>query len=210
MTEPGDEVVYEAAELSKAVFSSGEEVFRENYDGDAGNYMLVQDLRNRIEIATMDSGEMVYPEELESFEEFEADSEEAVRFFYGVGEDYDLDQDLAEVFEGSGLVESSGGDFFYGENAFPYLLLVDEAERIVEGPVEDDYEDPVEEDLEEDFSDENLGEDVLDEDPGEPVEDSGDGEEQVEEESEDQFERFQGIMEDAADSDDDLVFDESG
>lgn len=210
MQDLDDEVVYEAVELSKAVFSSDEEVFRESYDGEVEAYMLIQDLRNRIEIATMDSGGMIYPEELESFEGFGVDPEDAVEFFYGVGGDYDLNSDIPEDFQDAGLVEFSDDEVFYGENAFPYLVLLDEAERIVEGPVEEDYVDPVEDSvgdpLEDELVEESNEEKVLeqesiDEDPDEVEEQESD---------EDKFSRLQGIMKDAVDSDEELVFEESG
>lgn len=216
MQDLDDEVVYEAVELSKAVFSTGDEVFGENYDGEVEAYMLIQDLRNRVEIATMDSGGMVYPENLENFEDFDADAEKAVEFFYGVGEEgYDPESELAEVFEEAGLVEFSCGGVFYGENAFPYLMLLDEAERIVEGPVEEGYVDPFEETAGEDELEEELLEETVDgsgesgDFTGEEAEDQEVSENNDDESEEDKFSRLQGIMEDSVDSEDDLVFTES-
>ena len=89
-------------------------------------------------------------------------------------------------------------------------MLLEEAERIVEGPVEDDYVDPVEDSvrdpLEDELVEESDGEKVLeqesiDEDPDEVEEQEND---------EDKFSRLQGIMKDAVDSDEELVFEESG
>lgn len=122
--------LYEAVELSKAVFSEGKEVFEEDYDGDIEAYMLVQDVRNRVEVATMDSGKMVYPENLPDIDEL--GGIEDADIFYSLGsQDYEK-SDLPERFFAEGLVEEENGDLFYGENAFPYLLLLDEAENIVE------------------------------------------------------------------------------
>lgn len=130
-----DDVVYEAVELSEAVFSDGEAVFNRDYDGEIGAYMVVEDVRNRIEVATMDAGEMVYPEELLGFEEL--GGEEAVEIFYSIepGEDVDV----PDVFLEAGLVEEADGDIFYGENALPYLFLIDEAEKVFE-PIYHDAE----------------------------------------------------------------------
>lgn len=125
--------LYEAVELSKPVFSKGREVFEGSYDGDVEAYMLVQDIRNRIEVGTMDSGEMVYPEDLPDLDEL--GGEEAAEIFYSLGsEDYDID-DVPEEFFDEGLVREEEDEVFYGENAFPYLLILDEAERIVEPKV---------------------------------------------------------------------------
>lgn len=128
-----DGVVPETVELSEAVLSQGREVFEEDYDGDIEAYMLVQDVRNRVEIATMDSGEMVYPEDLPGLDEL--GGVEAAEVFYSLGsQGYEKD-DLPEGFFAEGLVEEESGDLFYGENAFPYLLVLGEAESIVEPEV---------------------------------------------------------------------------
>lgn len=158
-----DEVVYEAVELSGAVFSEGRDVFDSQYDGELDAYLLVEDVRNRIEVATMDSGEMVYPEDLPGFEEL--GGEEVVRQFYGLegGRDVDLPGILYE----EGLVEETREGVFYGENALPYLLVVEEAERVLESSQELGGE--VEESLEQ-YSVEAVDEDSEEELESEPVE----------------------------------------
>lgn len=174
MTGLEEDVVYEAIELSGAVFSEGKDVFDREYDGRVEAHMLVEDMRNRIELATMDSGEMVYPEDLSGFDEL--GGEEVVREFYGfeAGEDVELPEILYE----EGLVEETREGVFYGENALPYLLVVDEAERVLESPQELGIE--VEESFDED-SVEAVDEDSEEELESEPVElgvegDGGDNE----------------------------------
>jgi len=126
MTDLDEDVLYEAVELSKAVFSSTENTFERDYDGDVEEYMLVEDMRNRIEIATLDSGGMIYPEKLPDFEEL--GGKEALKAFYSIRQGEEVD--VPEVFYEEGLVEGSENGVFYGENALPYLLVIDEAERI--------------------------------------------------------------------------------
>jgi hypothetical protein len=204
-----DAVVSEAAELSAAVFSGGEEFFEEEYSGEVGNYILVTDLKGRIETALMDtSGEIPYLDELQGFTDFGYDAESAAEVFYSVepGMSYsDLAgdsglkepevKDLIQGFEDEGLVDNTDDGFFYGGKAFPYLMVLDEAEAVLEVYEEPEFQDEPEDDtierepFEEDFEEEA----VLDTEADQEEEDEEDGK------------SLQSIMMDVAEDEDDLV-----
>jgi DNA-binding transcriptional regulator GbsR (MarR family) len=194
---PDQEVLEEAVELSQAVFSSGQTYFESEYDGLLDEYIIIEDVRNRIESATMDIGDPVYPADLEPFDSFESEGENYAGIFGMVEPGMDLSgfADALDISEGyasklvgeledAGLVETSGNtsakEYFYGEEALPYLMVLDEAERLVE---ETDNVTEVEE-----------------------VEEVDEAEDTPEPETDDEEETdYREIMMDVADSEDDLV-----
>jgi hypothetical protein len=195
-----DEILEEAVQLSEAVLSEGRSYFEHGYSGELETYMIVEDIRNRIEMATLDSGEMVYPEDVPSLEEL--GGEEAAR----VLRDNPLEPgDYREVFEEKGLVEVQEEEVNYTREAFAYFLLFDEAERLVEEGFSQGAGGEVEEDP--------VSEPVVEEVPVEEekacqaeVEDSGGSQGEAEagiedeetEESEDKVEELERIWKDVS------------
>jgi DNA-binding transcriptional regulator GbsR (MarR family) len=191
------EVVSEAVKLSEAVFCYDEEDFEESYGGEADGFLVVEDLKSRIDEALIDSGgDVPYLDDLPSFPNLGYDAESWARVFYSV-EPGVSQGDLADAsdfsashvgsvldgLESEGLVESRGSGrgkkYFYGENALPYLMVFSEAERILETRDESVEETAV-----------NGGKLI--------EEDSGPDEEEQDEKS------LQDIMMDVADGDEDL------
>jgi hypothetical protein len=181
-----DKILEEAIELSEAVLSEGRSYFENGYGGELETYMIVEDLRNRIEMATLDSGEMVYPEEVPGLEEL--GGREAAEVLRG----NPLEPgDYREVFE--------DGEVNYTRDAFAYFLLFDEAKRLVEedfsqgagGEVE---EDPVSESVKEE---EVYQEEVEDPEGGQEESEAG-VEDRESGESEDKVEELERIWEDVS------------
>lgn len=198
-----ERVISEVVELAEAVFSDGDEYFENGYDGSVEDYIIINDLKNRIEEATMDAGEMAYPEELEPFDEFFGAAETSAAVFYHVSPDMQLSDfsetlDISESHVSSilgeleeyGLVESEGNtrgkEYFYGENALPYLMLFSEVDYLTA-------------DTDTEVVDDQLPEP---EETGNQVEDV---EEEVKDEQESSGNSLHDIMKDVADSRDDLI-----
>lgn len=205
-----DDVVSEAVEISEAVFSDDRRVFEDEYDGEVDDYLLIRDLRSRIEEAMMDTDLGVpYMDELPSFEDFGYDADSWAHVFYSVEPDVSHEgladvsgfsashvSNVVEDFEQAGLIESEGKErrkkYFYGENALPYLMVFQEAETVVEEADEEVQEDFLNEELEiEDVEEQESGQENQ-VDPEEVADGSG------EEKS------LQDIMMDAVDSEEDL------
>ncbi len=217
MTGLSDGVVSEAVELSEAVFSDGRESFEDSYDGEIDDYMLIQDLRNRIDEAMMDTdGKIPYMDDLPSFSDLGHDEDSWARVFYSLTPDTSY-RELADVSEFSvdsmsnvigglkdeGLIEATGTTrskkYFYGEKALPYLMLLSEAEMILEdgeadtfsGERSQEVEPEVEQepDLDVNRSDSEVPEEA--EDSSEPVDEEDD-------------KSLREIMKDVADDDEDF------
>jgi hypothetical protein len=122
-----DEILEEAVQLSEAVLSEGRSYFENGYSGELETYMIVEDIRNRIEMATLDSGEMVYPEDIPGLEEL--GGREAAEVLW---ENPFEPGDYKKVFEEHGVLEAEDGEVNYTRDAFAYFLLFDEAKRLVE------------------------------------------------------------------------------
>lgn len=160
MSECSEEVISEAVELCEAVFYMGETEFEESYEGKLDSYRELKDMRKRIEEGIKDSGGDEYRLSiLPSFSDLGDRSEAWASVFYSLSPDASYD----DFVESSGfsrghmnkvlsdleeecLMTSIGGErhksYFYGENAFPYLMILSEAEKIVEEL--DNCEDPTE------------------------------------------------------------------
>lgn len=198
MGTPEAETVSEADRVISALIS--DEGTREAYDGKA-DYFLVDDIGTRMDRAAISSGMEFYTEDLKPFEAFDDDAETAVAVFYNVEAGSDLSMIAEEAgvsenyassilsnFEDDGLVEKreskADREFFYGEHAHPYLMILEDAKRIIE-----DYK----------------GE----EDDGsleEPLEDKKDGEtDNGQTEDADEQKDYQDILIDVADSEEDLI-----
>ena len=154
MSELNDDIAYEAVELSDAVFSRGREVFNEDYDGLVENYFVIEDLRNSIEAAMMDKGgEIPYMDELPSFSDLGYKETSWVKVFDYLDPEssYGDLADISEFTEGhipnvvskledeemvNSVEKQFSRDVFYGEKAFPYLRIISEAKRLVEGGLE--------------------------------------------------------------------------
>lgn len=145
MQDYSQELLYEALQLSESVFSEGEDVFQNVYDGEVSDYVIIEDIRNRIISETLEEGNIIYPEELDGFEDL--GGEEAVRFFYdaefngseGISQELEVPSELEDV------VDVGDGSVSYEVEALPYLLIVEEAVHLSKEDTEfaQDYEDSV-------------------------------------------------------------------
>lgn len=206
MKEFNQDLCYEVAELSKVVFSDDKEGFDE-YQGEIDDYGRIEELRNHIREALGEIGEETPQlDELPSFRDFGYDEGSWAEVFYRLNPDASY-RELAEKSDFSfrhignvignlqheDLVETAGDtrstEYFYGENALPYLMLFSEAEEILQ-----DQDSEASENFEENS----------DSDGGVP-QGSDEGENTSSpEEGQDDEKTLQEIMEDAADGDNDL------
>lgn len=221
-----DEIIAEASELTVAVFDKDETGFEEGYEGGQGSYLLVEDLKARIDEAYLDSSNgLVSYEDLPDFSDFEYDTETVGQVFYRLEPDPDIGElseksgltrsaveGLIDDFQDAGLVEEENGKFFYAEPGLSYFKVLGEAELVVNEGSGDEWYGGETESLSEtspveDFGKvEGLEEEVCgEEDAGRQVSEDDEYEEADQDEDEDQFSRLQSIMEDAVDSDDDFV-----
>lgn len=191
-----DEVLEEAVELSEAVLSDGQSYFEREYNGELETYMIVEDIRNRIEVATLDSGEMVYPEDIPDLEEL--GGLEAAR----VLRDNPLEPgDYREAFEEKGVVEAEEGEVRYTRDSFAYFLLFDEAERLVEEEFREDADEEIctEDSLRPGAEVDRAGDEkAYQEDSGNQEEDLEESNETSQEESQDKVEELESIWEDVS------------
>lgn len=149
MNEFNQDLCYEVAELSKAVFSDDKEVF-DDYKGEVDDYGRIKELRNQIREALGEIGEETPQlDELPSFQDFGYDEESWASVFYclqpntshkKLAESSDFSRnymsDVLGSLQDESLVESIGDTrstkYFYGERALPYLMLFSGAEKILQ------------------------------------------------------------------------------
>jgi hypothetical protein len=189
-----DEILEEAIELSEAVLSEGRSYFENGYSGELETYMIVEDIRNRIEMATLDSGEMVYPEDIPGLEELGGrEAAEVLRKKSLEPGDY------REVFKEQGIIEVRDGEVNYTREAFAYFLLFDEAERLVE----EDFSEGAGGEVEDEPLPEALGEEEaynseVEDSEGDQEEVEGNAKDEEPGESEDKVEELERIWKDVS------------
>lgn len=137
------DAISETVDLSDIVFSGSETDFENFYDGTVEDYEQILYLRDRMESASFT------PSDMKSFNDLEFDrSHDAngvAEVFYAVpadGVDWIThtsphlgDAYTRNVIDGlleNDMVEEVEGSFFYGENAFPYLLIFGNVEKLLE------------------------------------------------------------------------------